>query len=301
MTDVVGATVVIPTVGRPELLRACLESLARCEPRAEDIVVVNQGGGVAVEEVVAEFARYGARVCADDGRGRGRAVNAGLRSAQNDVVLLTDDDCTVARDWIGVARAMIAGAPGYIFVGRVMPVGDPLVVPSKVLDDRPRDYTGTRARGVLFGGNMVCSRSELLEFGGFDEDIVPSAEDNELCFRWLKARRGLRYEPSLVVWHHGWRTPKQLRELYRNYARGDGVFYGKELRAGELRVLTYVLSELRGAIRAYARTLLEPGQRWWDPRLAVLPWLLIGLVEGLIGRRARRHERRARRRSSPAR
>lgn len=281
------ATVVIPTVGRPGLLRNSLDSLARCEPRADDIVVVDQSGSSAVGQVVAQFADAGVRLCTDSGRGRGRAVNVGLRAACHDLVLVTDDDCTVEADWIGVAHALTSASLGYIITGRVLPVGDPRAVPSTVSAQRSRDYTGTRARGVLSGGNMAGSRRALLDFGGFDETIVPSAEDNDLCFRWLKAGRGLRYEPTLVVWHHDWRTRDQLRELYKGYARGDGVFYGKHLRAGELRALGYVLGDIQGAVRGLLASVVLPERRDWDHRLLVLPALLHGVAEGWrgVGRR----------------
>lgn len=279
-SEPVQVTVVIPTVGRPDLLRACLQSLAECGPRADEIVVVDQSGGGAITAVVSEFSETGARVCADDGRGRGRAVNRGIAAARGDLVLVTDDDCTVARDWIGAAQALAARHPGYIITGRVLLVGDSTLVPSTMAQEQPEDYTGTRARSVLYAGNMACARHAWLGFGGFDERILPSAEDNDLCYRWLKAGRGLRYEPDLTVWHHAWRTPEQLRDLYRGYARGDGFFYGKQLRAGELRVLSYLLSDLRGALRGHAASVLRRSPRGPDPRLAVLPSMLHGLRDG---------------------
>ena len=278
---VVPATVVIPTVGRPMLLRACLESLAACLPRAEEIVVVDQSGGSAVEAVVAEFAEIGAWVCADDCRGRSRATNVGVRHAHNDFLLHTDDDCTVSPNWIGAALRLIARYPRAIITGRVLPAGDPRAVPTAIADEEPRDYTGTIARGALYSCNMVCSRSEWLGFGGFDEGFAPAAEDNDLCFRWLKAGRSLRYEPSLVIWHHDWRNPEQIVKLYRGYAYGEGFFYGKHLREGETRVLAYLLSDLRAGIRARAGSLLRLGGDWWDWRLGVLPWVLVGTVDGI--------------------
>jgi glycosyltransferase involved in cell wall biosynthesis len=34
-------TVVVPTIGCPELLEACLASLAACEPRADEVLVAD--------------------------------------------------------------------------------------------------------------------------------------------------------------------------------------------------------------------------------------------------------------------
>ena len=78
-------------------------------------------------------------------------------------------------------------------------------------------------------------RGAVLE-GGFDELFGPAeaAEDNEFCYRWLRSGGSLRYEPSLVVWHHDWRSPRELERLYVRYARGQGFFYAKHLRRGDL-------------------------------------------------------------------
>ena len=68
-------TVVLPTIGRPELIKNCLESLARCVPRADEILVVDSSDDDAVENVVAGFAAAGAR--------RIRSTTPGLGSAFN--------------------------------------------------------------------------------------------------------------------------------------------------------------------------------------------------------------------------
>ena len=77
---------------------------------------------------------------------------------------------------------------------------------------------------------MALRRSVVLEFGGFDGSICPSAEDNDFSYRWLRAGRHIRYEPDFVVWHHDWRTREQLERLYVGYGIGQGMVYGKHLR-----------------------------------------------------------------------
>ena len=72
--DTVPITVVIPTAGRERLLQRCLESLASCDPRAAEIVVVDQSARAAVADVVDSFAAVGARLvlCQGTGVARGR-------------------------------------------------------------------------------------------------------------------------------------------------------------------------------------------------------------------------------------
>jgi hypothetical protein len=66
------------------------------------------------------------------------------------------------------------------------------------------------------------------------------------------------YEPALVVGHLAWRDGSELAATYRRYAHGQGCFYGKWLRRGDLFI----------AVRA-ARDLLRG------------PWLVLrGLMTG---------------------
>ena len=107
---------------------------------------------------------------------------------------------------------------------------------------------------------MVLPRAAVLELGGFDERFGPeeAAEDNEFCYRWLKAGRRLRYEPALVVEHHDWRSPDELERLYVRYARGEGFFYAKHLRRGRppdaaLRRVATSSGRLRGSRRGVVK------------------------------------------------
>ena len=273
-------SVIIPTIGRPALLANALASLAACHPRADEVIVVDQSDGPATEELVRQRMPHAARRIPCDRRGIGIALNAGLRAASHEVVLITNDDCTVADDWVGVAVARLAGDPRLIVTGSVLATSDEALVPSTKTDPRPRDYTGSVQDGALYGANMAACRSALLAFGGFDEQIIPSAEDNDLCYRWLRSGRSLRYEPAMRVWHHDWRTPRELRSLYRRYGVGQGMFYAKHLAEGDRTMVRFVLRDLRGYGRAAARALVR-GRRppdWCEGTLLGLP---VGLGRGL--------------------
>lgn len=280
MDAVMNASVIVPTLGRIPQLELCLRSLARCRPRAAEIVVVDQSDRGETVELVLRYADVGAHVVTSRGLGRGLGVNEGLRAAGNELVLITDDDCTVADSWVGVAAARLKAVPEGIVTGRVLPVGDPDAVPSTIDLPTARDYTGERHCRALYAGNMVASRSTVLGFGGFDERIVPSSEDNDFCYRWLRAGRVLRYEPDLVVWHHDWRTRDQLEQLYLTYARGQGVFYAKHLRRGDLHVLRYLARDLVAGIAGALEGAVRGTPLWPDARRRILRGLAWGLVTG---------------------
>ncbi len=295
-------SVVIPTIGRRGLLEQCLRAVLACDPRADEVVVVDQSGGTEVAALVERLAdELGApqlRRLECEGRGISRAMNRGLAAARHDTVLGTHDDCTVAPDWVAVAAAHARAHPDGIITGRVLPPDGSGYVPSTKTDPRPRDFTGTLTSGLLYPANMVASRSGIQAIGGFDErpSLRVAAEDNDLCYRWLADGRTFRYEPDLVVWHHDWRTPEQLVRTHKGYARAQGSFYAKHLHARDRRILPLLLWDLRHGLRSIVVGGLRRTPRWEDAYREMGPSLLAGLLGGW--REARALEPRPRPRPS---
>ena len=163
----------------------------------------------------------------------------------------------------------------------MLPAGDPEAVPSIIDDPHPREYTGEIHFGALFTNNCCLNRDAVVAIGGFDELIRPVAEDNDLCYRWLRAGRRLRYEPDLVVWHHEWRSREQLARWYIEYAKSQGMFYAKHLRRGDRAMVGYILREFHQGFRGLAAGLLRGRPPSADYRQAILRGLPIGLMRGL--------------------
>ena len=280
MSDTRPVTVVVPTVGRAGLVESCLASLAACEPRAAEVIVADQSGRDDVREVAKRFESLGVRVLPLDVPSKPLALNRALAEAGHEIVLVTDDDCTVDPAWVGAGWAAMSVDADAIVTGRVLPAGEVAAVPSTIEAAAPRDYTGTLQYGALYGGNMACNRTLVLAFGGFDARFE-AAEDNDFCYRWLRAGRSLRYEPELVVWHHAWRTPEELVLNYRAYGRGQGIFYGKHLRRGDLRVAPFLFRDIYRGARGVAARLVRGRSEWPDPRTGLLRGVVVGLVRGL--------------------
>jgi GT2 family glycosyltransferase len=293
MTEVAQISVVIPTIGRTESLRACLESLAQCDPRAAEVLVVDQSGGDAISTLVAEFESVGARVIRSDQRGISVGMNLALREARHDLVLGTHDDCTVDRSWVGTGWRLMAGDPEKLVSGRVLPYGDPRATPSTKDRLFRHDFTGELVNGVLYPNNMALYRPMVVAFGGFDERFDVAAEDNDLCYRWLRAGHRLHYEPELLVWHHDIRSHEELERLYVGYGQAQGKLYAKHLRRGDLRMLYFIAQDVSRGLRGMAVRALLRRPRWADER----PGILRGVPGGLVtGWRLFRDDRRPRER-----
>lgn len=280
-------TVVIPTVGRPDLLRRCVASIVAARPSPAEVLVADQSGDDASRDALGDYSAAGVHVVECAGRGAARAMNAGLSLARHDVVLITNDDCTVDRDWVAVAWRHLLAHPDGIVTGQVRPGGGG-GVPSTKVAEQPHDYTGQIVCGGLYAANMAGDRRAINAFGGFDErhGFVAAAQDNDLCYRWLRAGRELRFEPRMIVWHHDWRTPQQLAARYRDYAVGQGALYAKHLHAGDLRILRFLVRDLYYGLRYMAARIVRRRPSWRDERSGILAGLPRGILGGL--REARR-------------
>ena len=281
---------VVPTIGRTQLLGRCLRSVLACEPAPDEVVVVDQSGADETADLVSSLGSVASRVrvLPDAGRGIARATNRGVAGCDSEMVLVTHDDCTVDADWVGNAIRLLRDRPDALFTGRVLPPADATYVPSTITATERREYTQPITSGVLYPANMAFTRDHMLSFGGFDERAALrlAAEDNDLCFRWLASGRAIVYEPALVVWHHDWRTPAELRHTHVVYARAQGAFYAKHLMARDGRIVPLLRWDLGKGLRSSLLGTLRRTPRWQDPYREMFWSLIAGMASEM--RKSRR-------------
>jgi len=285
-------SLVIPTIGRTELLRDCLRSVAAGSALPAEVLLVDQSGADAVAAVVADLPSLDIRRLASSVRNIAVACNVGVGAAREAIVAITNDDCTVATDWLEVGVRTVAARDDVLATGRVLPDGDAELVPSCKTSDEAREYRGELEVSLLFAANMVVHRSELLAIGGFDEALA-GAEDGDLCFRWLGSGRTLRYEPAMTVWHRDWRSRDELRALNVRYAFDQGRMYGKHVWRGDTAITPFVARDAREAVRLMHARLFRQPVAASDWRHGLARGLPAGLVVGLA-QQARRSLRQAR-------
>src|SRR5215218_9071486 len=119
-------SVVIPTFNGAVPLRAALASLGQQETSAqwEVIVVVNNSTDDTADvlDAAARELTGRLRVLTESEQGHCAALNAGIRAAQGDIILITNQDVLVATDWIEQAgRALTMFRCDYVG-GRALPI-----------------------------------------------------------------------------------------------------------------------------------------------------------------------------------
>jgi GT2 family glycosyltransferase len=251
-------SVLIATADRPRLLADCLESLAASCFSDAEVLVLDQsrdGGSLPAS------ARAGGPELIHircPRRGKSAALNVGVARARGSLLAFTDDDCRVAEDWLEVmGRADADPAERCTLTGEVLGgdmEGSAVVAPSLRVGGPERVYRSPASRDVLFGNNMAIPAEVLRQVGPFDESLgpgtgAPAAEDNDLGYRILKAGFPIRYLPALQVIHRSWRGEGEQVSLFRSYGVGQGAFYGKHARRGDLHMVTRLARSLWDAGR----------------------------------------------------
>jgi GT2 family glycosyltransferase/SAM-dependent methyltransferase len=254
------ASVVICTRDRPDQLRRCLESIAAsAAPPDELIVVDNAPASGSTRPLVEGFP--GATYVAEERPGLSIARNAGIAQATGEVVVFTDDDTVVHRDWLWRLLEAFDEPEVMAVTGLVLPAEldtEAQVAFEKALGGFNHGYRRMRYGRVFFestkaiatpvwkigaGANMAVRREAFDHVGAFDERLGAGAtgcsEDSELWYRLLAAGFECRYQPTSIVFHYHRRDADSLRRQARDYIRGHTaalfVQFGRFRHWGNLR------------------------------------------------------------------
>jgi GT2 family glycosyltransferase len=273
-TGALQVAVVVPTCGRPRLLRRCLAALVRqsLPPAAYEIIVVDDGRAEATRQLVARFAaredspRIAYVQPPPGARGPAAARNAGWTAARAPLVAFTDDDTVPSRDWLAQG---LAGLPEWASAaaGRVR-------VP---LPRDPTDWQRTSAGldGAEFvTANCFVRRAALERVGGFDARFArPWREDSDLYFALLEKGYRVVAAPGAVVLHPVRRAPWGVSMRVQRNMLFDALLYKKHPELYRAKIAP------RPPLRYYAAVALLAGAvalgvsgHWTGAALALGAW-----------------------------
>jgi peptidoglycan/LPS O-acetylase OafA/YrhL/glycosyltransferase involved in cell wall biosynthesis len=248
-------SVVICTRNRPDLIGNAVSSVLGNDFPTFDLVVVDQSTdgrtGDIVRGMMADHANL--RYIHTNKAGLSRAYNIGIRETTAPVIAFTDDDCVAPTDWVqSVANAFESDPSIDMLYGQVM-------LPASLADRKddvptlpifePRKLS-QRDGFYLYGmgANFAARRGLLERVGGFDEVLggggpLKSAQDYDLQYRVYLAGATVALRPEVQIDHYGLRSPEQWPATHVAYGTGDGAFYIKHIRCGDLFALRMALAQ----------------------------------------------------------
>jgi len=208
-----------------------------------DLTVIDQSDGSDTEVALRRFADDGRfHYLRSKARGKGAALNEGLRRAAGDVVVCTDDDCEAPAGWVRDMASVLMAHPSaaIVFCNVMAPPYDRAAgyVPAyERRDDRVLSRILEARRGLGLGAGMALRRQAILGFGGFDETLGPgsrfaSGDDWDLSLRAMLKGWQVYETAAVSVLHHGFRTLEEGRAHARRDWIAIGALCAKPVRAG---------------------------------------------------------------------
>jgi glycosyltransferase involved in cell wall biosynthesis len=213
-------SVVIPTMRRERILEATLESLRRCDPAPDEVIVIDADADRSSQAVVTAFDQKVAPAVryhnAEPSLTRQR--NLGIDDASGDVVVFLDDDVHIEPGLFGRLAEVfrdesIVGATGHVVEPESLRRLGPQSKLRRVLGGEDGSFTRygyplylrdpSHDRDVEFmQGCFMSARLEAARAVRFDEHMsgYALAEDEDFSYRLSRLGR-IRYVSDIVVEH----------------------------------------------------------------------------------------------------
>ena len=300
MTPKVSA--IIATVGRPDLLRLCLESLAKQTIRVAEIVVVHCGSDSETQAVTKDtrwqeagfevrYFHYPERNCA-------RQRNFAIEQSKHDYLLLVDDDIEVDQHWVEeLFKPIWADQNVGATMGRLInqPMATPTFFwrlyrrllhgpvegfkPGKLIGAAlPNGFPTTAEQPIpcewIGGGASALRRDAFEAVGGFASFFTGSSpgEDLDLGYR-LSRDWKVFFIPAAKCVHHQAASGREQSELHQYLSMRSRfgiltVTMGKSRYAALAHIGLWALVQFVSELASLRHGLLRPDlPRAWSGRL----------------------------------
>jgi len=283
-------SVLICTCNRGASIVETVKSIFATHISCAELIIVDQSDTHSTKCALAPFCDDPRlRYIRSNVKGKGAALNRGLKEARHNIVAITDDDVTVDPEWPQRHLEAFARYPKIVLTyGNVLPVefdASAGFIPTYYVT-RDRMITNLwqkfLARGI--GANTAVRRDAILELGGFDPMLGPgghfkSCIDIDMTVRCIISGHHVYEAHNSKVYHDGFRNWEQGKTLIRNAFYGIGATYIKAVKCGSFAALVLLLWELLAyaLFPALYATLLNRPPRGWNR----IVYFLRGVWDGL--------------------
>lgn len=230
-------TIIVCTRNRTGDLRRCIESiLPQLSQGVEALIIDNNPSDNETEKLVSA---YPIQYYRENRPGLNWARARAAKLASTDLLLFTDDDVILDRQWATQMRAPFVDEHVAAVTGAVTPLE--LEYPSQELYEQYGGfYRGyqTKVFNILTtipvgagragaGASMAVRRSLALRMALFDSELdcgtqACSGGDFYAFYKLIRAGYTIVYTPEALAWHRHRRTPAELKSMLYGY--GVGVY-----------------------------------------------------------------------------
>ncbi len=256
-------SVIVCTYNRCENLKMLvnsLEGLKDVQTISWELIVVDNNSNDRTKAFVDDLIKAGhirIKYIFEGRQGKSFALNAGIKSAEGEIIAFLDDDGIVTPLWLACLVKEFRKDPTCAGIGGRVELYDPRDKPITIRTLKEEIYLSSSEQlfCLIPGCNMAFIRRVFQEVGNFDVRFgpgatIPSAEDSDFIYRVYKNGFRILYSPNVVIYHnHGRRTDSQVDILTKEYIAGRGSFYCKHILEGDFETLKMAYWEIAALIR----------------------------------------------------
>jgi glycosyltransferase involved in cell wall biosynthesis len=259
-------SVVVPARNAERTIGECLTSLVRAayDSDRREILVVDNASTDRTAEIIR---RHPVRYLFEPRRGPSAARNRGIGAASGEIVVFTDADCVVTKDWLrGLVERFdsddVWGVAGEIVAYPPSTAAQHYLAKHKVLWQRP---ALSSSRPFAVTSNVAFRKGTFERIGLFDPELV-KAQDKDFGWRFFNAGDlKLAYSPGALVMHRHRSTAWQLFTQHVGWGYGAALLHQKHGLPWNLRLEARKQRELASAawiaMAAFLRYHLRGGER----------------------------------------
>jgi len=207
-------SIIVTTFNDQALIKECLFSVvnAKYPAHLKEIIVVDNGSTDKTTELIEEFPVL---ILIEKRKGVCFARNKGIESSKGEIIVFTDPDCLVSKNWLGLLIQSFADKSVGIVAGGIIPYpGNTL---PEIYASRKRSHSQERPlshpdRPYAMTPNVAIRKTMLNKIGLFDTRFPGGGwEDADLCWRFTSnSKLKLEYNSKAIVFH-------RYRDNYKDY------------------------------------------------------------------------------------
>lgn len=222
-------SIIVPVLNGERTIKKCMASLLGTDYPAElrEVLVVDNGSTDRTADIVKS---YPVSYLREERRGAPRARNRGIEASKGEILVFTDADCIVSREWL---RALVQPF-GAQDVGGV--AGEIVSFPPSTAAERyaarmrhlsPQLYLSRPLLPFAVFANLSFRREVFDQVGLLDGELF-QGDSTDFCTRFLRGTSlKLAYAPKAVVFHRHRETAWELFQQQWSYGRGHALLYIK--------------------------------------------------------------------------
>ncbi len=257
--------IIIPTRNRGDLIQLTIESILQNSYTNFKLWIIDQSTNRDTYNAIKAFQTADPRVnyVPSNTKGSNVARSIGVAQGSSPIILFTDDDCRVCRNWVTEMHKELSQPGTSAVFGRVLEdeTYKPTVpkhitrvntdaIHMALKDNINREVYEQSPLNLGFGhgANMGIKRATLKKIGGFDTMLgaggpFRSWPERDFGYRVLRQNGRIIFTPDSIVYHRHWRGWADILKTQRNYAYGTGAATAKYWRCGDRLNAVYLFIE----------------------------------------------------------